>query len=54
VNEDLKRLVEVLNNAGYEVTAFEDRDGDIDDGSYRASGIFELKVFVTSKARSKR
>jgi hypothetical protein len=53
MNEDLKRLIEVLNKGGYEVTAFEDRDGDIDDGSYHSSGLFRLTVFDTSKDRSK-
>jgi hypothetical protein len=53
MNEDLKRLIDVLNKGGYEVIQFEDRCGEIDDGSYRSSGIFELKVFDTSKDRSK-
>jgi hypothetical protein len=48
MNEDLKRLLEVLNKAGYEVFKLEDeyyRDG----GSCRSSGIFSLTVFDTSK-----
>jgi hypothetical protein len=54
MNEDLKRLIEVLNKAGYEVIEFEDRNGFANDGPYRASGIFCLKVFDTSKDPSKR
>jgi hypothetical protein len=53
VNEDLKRLIEVLNNAGYEVIAFEDRNGERGDGSYCASGTFSLQVFDTAKDQSK-
>jgi hypothetical protein len=48
MNEDLKRLIEVLNKAGYEVIAFEDRDSDLL-SPYLASGVFSLKVFDTSK-----
>jgi hypothetical protein len=53
VNEDMKRLIEVLNKAGYEVIAFEDRDGDRRDGSYCASGTFHLIVYDTAKGQSK-
>jgi predicted ATPase len=50
VNEKMKRLIEVLNSAGYEVITFEDRNGELDDddGSYRSCGVYELKVFDTS------
>jgi hypothetical protein len=45
VNENVKRLIEVLNEGGYEVVQFEDREAGIDaDGAYRLSGIYELKV----------
>jgi hypothetical protein len=53
MNEDLKRLIEVLNKAGYEVTAFEDRVG-ISNDAYHYSGLFRLEVFDTSKDQSKR
>jgi hypothetical protein len=38
MNEDLKRLIEVLNKGGYEVVAFEDRDSDMD-SPYLASKL---------------
>jgi uncharacterized protein YlxW (UPF0749 family) len=53
MNEDLKRLIEVLNKAGYEVISVEDRMG-LDNEIYRCSGIFKLEVFDTSKDPSKR
>jgi hypothetical protein len=52
MNEDLKRLIEVLNKGGYEVVAFEDKDGVTTD-AYDYSGIFSLTVFDRSKYPSK-
>jgi hypothetical protein len=53
MNEDLKRLIEVLNKAGYEV--IEIKDGYYTDGgAYCSSGVFELQVFDTSKVQLKR
>jgi hypothetical protein len=52
MNEDLKRLLEVLNNAGYEVFKLEDQYY-TDGGDFRSSGVFNLTVFDTSKDRSK-
>jgi hypothetical protein len=52
MNEDLKRLIEVLNKGGNEVVAFEDRDGVTTD-AYDYSGIFSLTVFDRSKYPSK-
>jgi hypothetical protein len=53
MNEDLKRLIEVLNKAGYEVVAFNDSRGLNCGEVYRCTGIFELTVFDTSKDPSK-
>jgi hypothetical protein len=52
MNEDLKRLIEVLNKAGYEVFKIED-EYCTDGGSYHPSGVFSLTVFDTSKDQSK-
>jgi hypothetical protein len=52
MNEDLKRLIEELNKAGYEVIEFED-EYYTDGGACRSSGVFNLTVFDTTKDRSK-
>jgi hypothetical protein len=51
MNEDLKRLLGVLNKAGYEVFKLED-EYYTDGGSCHSSGIFSLTVFDTSKGQS--
>jgi hypothetical protein len=52
MNEDLKRLLEVLNKGGYEVFKLED-EYYTDGGSFRSSGVFNLTVFDTSKDQPK-
>jgi hypothetical protein len=52
MNENLKRLIEVLNKAGYEVMALEEKESYVDDKGYHPSGLFVLTVFDASKAPS--
>ena len=50
MNEEMKRLIEVLNNAGYEVIEV----GDMNYGGkpYESSGQFSLKVDCKPKCLS--
>jgi hypothetical protein len=49
MNEEMKRLIDVLNKGGYEVMALEEKDSYVEDNVYHPSGLFVLTVFDVSK-----
>jgi hypothetical protein len=51
MNEEMKRLIGVLNEAGYEVIAISDMQYGSSD--YRFSGAFDVKIADKSKDPSK-
>ena len=56
MNEEMKRLIEVLNGAGYEVVSirdtgsFEGVDRETKEPCYLSSGFYELKVVRKPRA----